>query len=557
MNEIKKTSSGQAATSILLLQDLAVAPILVLLPFIVGRGETDYNAIAFLTAKATIGFGSVVFAGSYLLQKVFNFVAQTRSTETFVALCLLVSVGMGSIAKALGLTDTAGAFVAGVLLANTNYRAQIQADILPFKGILLGIFFMDAGSSFDSDIFLNEFPTVITGAAILILLKAITIFSSTKVPEWMEPNRLPVKDAIRLSWLLAGGGEFAFVVLALAEKLEVLPSDLGGLLTAIVLITMGVTPLLGQAAEILSGTGDNEPIDVDVDVDVDVDRQTDLLTGLAGSLPLVTPIAEDAVVICGYQEIGQALLRELDKGYKQNPKLFGNLECTVNSHELPHIVAFDTEPSVLDMPWNKTEPSFVSFGDASKPQVLRSSGISEPRAIFITFTEHEHVLSTILRLRPAFPEAPIYARALSTEEAQALKAAGATDVVVEANELPQSALALLAGNKGPNLFTQSTEDNIKRTAATVSGFNLSEIEKLFEIYECLDHDNSGLLDHKGISSMLRISNSGIISDKEIEAMEIWIKETVRSPIDTIEFCKVYAKAPEKLRQALQDACLLT
>jgi len=97
------------------------------------------------------------------LRKLFVAVAETRSTETFVALCLLVSVGMGAIAKGLGLTDTAGAFAAGALLANTNYRAQIQADILPFKGILLGIFFMDAGSSFDTNLAIAEWPTIATG----------------------------------------------------------------------------------------------------------------------------------------------------------------------------------------------------------------------------------------------------------------------------------------------------------------------------------------------------------------------------------------------------------
>jgi Kef-type K+ transport system membrane component KefB len=134
----EEEDAGQAATSILLLQDLAVAPLLVIMPFVVGQDVTDYSAIGFLTAKATIGFGSVVVVGSFVLRRLFRVVAQTQSTETFVALCLLVSVGMGSIAKGLGLTDTAGAFAAGVLLANTNYRAQIQADILPFKGVCHG-----------------------------------------------------------------------------------------------------------------------------------------------------------------------------------------------------------------------------------------------------------------------------------------------------------------------------------------------------------------------------------------------------------------------------------
>lgn len=171
-------NSGQAATSILLLQDLFVAPLLVILPFVVGQGPTDYAAIAFLTAKAALGFGFVMYVGSKVLQSVFGLVAKTQSSETFVALSLLVSVGMGAIAKSLGLTDTAGAFAAGILLANTNFRAQIQADILPFKGILLGIFFMDAGSLFDTELVLSELPTVLTGACSLILLKAITVGKS-------------------------------------------------------------------------------------------------------------------------------------------------------------------------------------------------------------------------------------------------------------------------------------------------------------------------------------------------------------------------------------------
>jgi Kef-type K+ transport system membrane component KefB len=134
------------------------------------------------------------------------------------------------------------------LLANTNYRAQVQADIVPFKGILLGIFFMEAGSSFELELVVSDWPAILLGSISLIAMKAATLFLSTKVQERFEPNRLPMKDAVRLSLLLAGGGEFAFVVLALAEKLEVLPVELGSILTAIILITMAVTPVLGVIA---------------------------------------------------------------------------------------------------------------------------------------------------------------------------------------------------------------------------------------------------------------------------------------------------------------------
>lgn len=116
----EEEESGEAATSILLLQDLMVAPLLVLLPFLVGENETDYAAIAFLTAKATLGFGAIMFAASFLLRRLFAFVAQAQSTETFVALCLLVAAGMGTIAKFFGLTDTAGAFAAGAVSYRTT-----------------------------------------------------------------------------------------------------------------------------------------------------------------------------------------------------------------------------------------------------------------------------------------------------------------------------------------------------------------------------------------------------------------------------------------------------
>jgi Kef-type K+ transport system membrane component KefB len=421
---------GQAATSILLLQDLFVAPLLVILPFVVGQGPTDYAAIGFLSAKAIVGFGLVMYVGSFLLQRIFSVVAQTRSTETFVALSLLVSVGMGALAQTCGLTDTAGAFAAGVLLANTNFRAQIQADILPFKGILLGIFFMDAGSLFDSDLVLAELPTVLTGAIALIVLKAITVGAATRVPRWLEPNRLEPNDAAKLSFLLSGGGEFAFVVLALAERLDVLPKDLGGLLTSIVLITMAITPLLGEMAESASkafvsykvrgGTSSHQPMEESM-------------------------VAEDAIVVCGFGSIGKEILYAL-----------GNVHAKLDSHDersLPQIVAFDTEPSLglMDQILIPMENTAVLFGDGESPEVLKHHGVEKPRAIFVSYEDDEQVMAATTRLRTMFADTPIYTRATTRKEANELMAAGATEVVVEHDELARSAQSLLQKTNGTNV----------------------------------------------------------------------------------------------------------
>lgn len=543
--------SGQAATSILLLQDLAVAPLLVVLPYVVGQGPTDWGAIGFLTAKATIGFGSIVYFGSFVLQKVFAWVAQTRSTETFVALCLLVSVGMGTIAKALGLTDTAGAFAAGVLLANTNYRAQIQADILPFKGILLGIFFLVAGSSFDIELCLRELPTVATGVFALIFLKAATLFAATRVPRWMEPNRLEISEGVRLSILLAGGGEFAFVVLALAERLGVLPDELGGLLTAIVLITMAVTPILGELADIAS-----KPF---------LAMSDKTRTGVNGETAEIDPeteIADDAIIVCGYGEIGQNVVKVLGEEYEatrriESPEACNEEECSIGT--LPRIVAFDNNPDLISTILMPAQSSIVLFGDGSNPAVIKSSRVKDPTAIFVTYEDPGRVSSTTARMRSSFPNTAIYTRAQTRSEAQALKTLGATEVVVETDELARSAVALVWGNKlwalKPLLPGEDTTA-LRQAAAAAAGVSLELIDELLELYECLDTDVSGLVDADELVAFIRKSNSGVASDEEIEIMENWVRDVVTAPVDPIGFCRVYVRAPSLIKQALNDACLL-
>lgn len=517
----EEEDSGQAATSILLLQDLVVAPVLVLLPYVVGQDPTDYTAIGFLTAKATIGFGSVMVAGSFALRYLFKIIAQTRSTETFVALCLLVSVGMGSIAKSLGLTDTAGAFAAGVLLANTNYRAQIQAEIYPFKGILLGVFFMGAGSSFDTELVLREWPTILVGAASLIVIKAVTLFSATRVPRSLEPNRLPLADGVRIALLLSGSGEFAFVVLALAERLGVVPYDLGGLFTAIVLLTMGVTPFLGDLASAASEPLVVKPREGEFDGFVPPAKQQ---------------VAHDSIIVCGYDSVGRQLLKVLGEDAAASQRI-------EERYALPHIVAFDTSPSLVDIVLMPTPLTMAVYGDPSKPMVLRASGVTDPEAIFVTYGDHNRALMTTSMLRSAFPESPIYVRAQKRPQAQALQAAGATEVIVESDELPRSAVSLL---RGVSLGT---------AVDIIDTMDPREIDRLMELYACIDADESGLIDADELTAVIRKSNSGIASDEEIAAEEKWLRTIVQAPIDAKEFCRMYVRAPKSIQSALGDACL--
>ena len=239
------TPDGIAALSILLLQDLAVAPLLVILPIAAGSGPQDAQALGVLVAKATFGFGGVLALGSVLLRRVFELVASSKSTESFVAATLLVACGMGAAAQALGLSSTTGAFAAGVLLAGSRYRAQIEADIKPFEGILLGVFFMTAGATLDPGLCLQEWPTLLTGIVAFLGVKAGVLFVAGELA-----LGLTRADAARVALLLAGGGEFAFVVFKLAQDLGVLPEQLAKLLVASVIISMSLTPLLGELATV-------------------------------------------------------------------------------------------------------------------------------------------------------------------------------------------------------------------------------------------------------------------------------------------------------------------
>ena len=528
--EWEEEDSGQAATSILLLQDLFVAPLLVILPYIVGQGVTDYAAIGFLTAKATLGFGAVLWVGSAILNRIFRLVAQAKSAETFVALSLLVSVGMGVIAKVFGLTDTAGAFAAGILLANSNYRSQIQADILPFKGILLGIFFMGAGSSFDLDLVLQEFPTIVAGSIALILIKAATLGLATRVPRRLEPNRLPAKDGMRVALLLAGGGEFAFVVLAAAEKLEVLPDDLTALLTAIILITMSATPLLGDIAAFAS-----EPFTDQITNDRTIDTAS-------VELPRV---AKDAVVICGFGEAAQSLLPVLQRSDVLPPGTDG----------LSSVVVFDSDPALFDVvPKSET---VVVYGDPSNPEVLRSSGVTSPRIIFVTHEEHALVLGSTSRLRTAFGDAtPIYARAETRSQAESLREAGATHVIVESEGLAQSAPSLISTNLAYSRFAEPVSE-VKQAATAATGISEGKVDELLQIFQSLDQDGSGLINADELVEMVSKSSTnaaGVASDEEVEKMNNWLRKEVPSSIDAVEFCRMFVTAPEDIQERLREAC---
>ncbi len=391
-NELE-TKFGSATLGILLFQDIATVPFLILLPLIEGRGSgvdiTDGAALLTQLVPTVLktlgGLGIVLLGGRTFLRRVFEVVASAKSDEVFIALCLLSVTGASLLTQRLGFSDTLGAFVSGVLLSETNFKAQVEADIQPFRGLLLGLFFVTTGASMDLGLCIREWPTVLGLLVGLVSLKASVI-------SIIGPAvGLTKAESLRTGFVLSQGGEFAFVLLALAAQLNVLPSELNKLLIIVVVLSMAATPLLTEAgrrvADIISAQ-DGEALSVSA----------------SGEL-----IKEDPVLVCGFGDVGQGV---------------ANMLRALN---LPY-VAFDLTVARVQA---AQESGFnVLYGDGSRAKVLHAAGIGKPCAVAVGYTARQRSVSAVSSLRNAFPDVPILVRAIDMVHAAELEEAGATQVVL-------------------------------------------------------------------------------------------------------------------------------
>lgn len=388
------TRFGAACLGILLFQDIAVVPLLVLLPILEAKTGVpmSFSAQAGLlgvtVAKAFLGLGGILVIGGAIVRFLFSLIAQTRSSETFIALVILTALGTGKLTDSLGLSSTLGAFTAGTLLAESNYRTQIESDIKPFRGLLLGLFFLTTGASVDPYVIKEQWTTVLALLAGLIAFKTIIttalgpIFGLTKA------------ESVRTGLILSGGGEFAFVVLTLADKLEVLPGSLAKVLVGVVVLSMAITPYLSQlgdsAADYLATIERVEIENVAENYDALHSGNSDGHEDYSNT---------DVVVICGYGLVGQAISDVLGSS-AIGDKFKGKNEIKP--------VAFDLDPTVVVNGYREGKP--VLYGDGSQPAVLATSGITNPKLFAVTYSDPEMCFRAVERLRVSFPSVPIYAR---------------------------------------------------------------------------------------------------------------------------------------------------
>ncbi len=388
------TSAGRATFSVLLFQDLAVAPILIVLGVLgQGGGQTAFKPSDLLALVPAVGgLLFIFFFGRFLLRPMMKSVARAKSEELFVAATLLVVIGAGLVAALTGLSMALGAFVAGFLLAETEYRHQVETTVEPFKGLLLGLFFVSVGINLDISLLLQK-PVVILSMVIgLIGLKGLIVFGAGRT------FRLSKAVSLEAALALAAGGEFAFVLLNEAMGTGVVGKDAGEAVLVAATLSMFVIPSLTALGAKIGRKATHK-------------GDTAALTGPPEDGP--GPEAKPRVLIVGFGRVGKLVAEMLD------------------AHDIPW-VAVERAPRVME---GERKPGReLYFGDASRPELLRRCGLMTAPALVVTMDEPETTEAVVSSARELRPEMVIVARARDARHAGKLYSLGATNAVPETIE---------------------------------------------------------------------------------------------------------------------------
>lgn len=385
-----KTIFGRTVIAILLLQDLAVGPLLILLE-VLGRdgGAGLWGALGLAAVKAGVAVTVIVLAGRFLLTPALRLVAGARSPEIFAAAALFIALGTSWVTEQAGLSMAFGAFLAGMVLGETEFRPQIEADIAPFRGILLGLFFMTVGMTIDLRAAADNVGLVLALALGILVLKGAILFVLGRL------FRQSLWRSLRLAGMLSQGGEFAFVLFGIAMTVGVLPDATGQPLLVAVALTMAVTPLLItfgmrfitflESREATSGN--------------DLERVAGALSGHA--------------IIIGFGEVGRIIAR------------------LQRAHGQPYVV-LDMSPRRVAEGRDVGEPAF--YGDATMESVLHAAGAEQARALVIA-TAHPPTARRIVEVaRRHYPHLALLARGGDETTTRELRKEGVREVVCETTE---------------------------------------------------------------------------------------------------------------------------
>ena len=382
---LMRTSSGQAGFSILLFQDVAAIPILALLPLLgaaAGAGDDHSAGEVLLEALKIVGvIGAIVLGGRLLLRPLLRWIAKSRTPEIFTAASLLLVVGIAYLMVMVGLSMALGAFLAGVLLADSEYRSELEADIEPFKGLLLGLFFIAVGMSIDFGVIMRS-PWLMAGILLgFLALKAVVIYTLAKVAG------VPYQERPVFTLLLAQGGEFAFVVFQAAAGAQVFSAETASLLIGAVALSMLISPLLL------------------VLVDRALLRRYAQLKPAAPPAQEISEPQEAPVIIAGFGRYGQIVARVM---------LTQGIPTTVLDHSV----------EILEIA--RAFGYRVFYGDATRLDLLRIAGAEHARVLVVAVDDPEQSLKIVTLARKHFPQLQLVARARDLTHWNALRDLGVT-----------------------------------------------------------------------------------------------------------------------------------
>ncbi len=436
---------GRLSISVLLFQDIAVVPFLVIIPILGSDGDQQLGpALLIALAKGALAFAAMYAIGRYALRPVFHAVSSAKSSELFTLTTLLIALTAAAITASLGLSLALGAFLAGMMLGETEYRHQIEVEIRPFRDILMGLFFISVGGLLSMGVVIDNWFWILLIVVGLIVLKGLLVAFLVRLMGYEGGV------AFRTALVLAHGSEFGFALLTLALQHKLFTDDEAQPILAALIFSMALAPLLirynGKLAKKLF--------------------RDSYLKGRQLQTTRVSNACSDLsghVILCGFGRIGQNLA-----GFLKEEKL--------------EYVGLDTNPTVIKEAWEAGEPVYI--GDSTHKDMLKAAGLKKAKALVITFDVAHMATRIIEAVRRSNKDIPIIVRTRHDKHLDQLEQAGASEVVPDALEasmmLASHLLRLLNVDEEEvtRLISHARDNKYQRLRQVFSGDKLDTVEDI-------------------------------------------------------------------------------
>ncbi|WP_341811869.1 monovalent cation:proton antiporter-2 (CPA2) family protein [Wolbachia endosymbiont (group A) of Conops quadrifasciatus] len=383
---------GRLSIAVLLMQDFAVVPLIVLVPLLAGNSEHSLiSSLAGSLVQAAIALVLIFITGRLLLRPLFSVIAKMESNEVFISTTLLIVLGAAFITEQFHLSLALGAFVAGLLVAETEYRHSVEHAVLPFKDLFLGLFFMTVGMSINTELLLNKLPLITLLSIILIVLKTSIIYILCRFFGFKSA------PAIQAGLLLSQGGEFAFILFRLADELNVLPSEIAQVLMMVTTVTMAFTPLLSGLGDWIANSFSTEKTILD-DEAVETDTQ-DLY---------------NHVIVAGFGRVGYMVTKML------------------TAEHLSYVVV-DIQSKIVKE--GKSDSFPIYLGDVTRCEILKSVGIERAQALVISIKNEVTIKKVVSLVAANFPHVNIVIRLPDLSNVEVYRDLGASKIIPETSEI--------------------------------------------------------------------------------------------------------------------------